>query len=124
MMSHAQILPAYALSLPHRVLVEQRFLLSLSSTAELSLSTDSNMSTADGITYAATPPMNLIQDPDQSPQAVVLVAITAVCFPLASIISLIRLYTRSRISGKVSVDDCMFCLAPVLVITGEYVFKD
>lgn len=66
------------------------------------------MSMYQGVLYAADPPEGVAREPDQSPDASVIIAVTAIVFPLATISMFIRMYARIVLIKKVAFDDCEY----------------
>lgn len=66
------------------------------------------MSMYQGVMYAADPPEGVARDPDQTPNASVIIAVTAVVFPLATLSMFVRMYARIVLIKKVAFDDCEY----------------
>ncbi len=74
------------------------------------------MSTYNGITYGSAPPAGITPNPDAPYSAASLIAVSAIFFPLAVIVTSIRIYSRARLVGQVSVDDCVCFLSSRTVL--------
>ncbi|KAL8339022.1 hypothetical protein RB598_007371 [Gaeumannomyces tritici] len=71
------------------------------------------MSEFNGQIFAAPPPPGVTPDPNQPWSVTILLVVSAVFYPLAVATTVIRVYTRGWMVGKLSVDDYVMVLALV-----------
>lgn len=64
------------------------------------------MSLYNGVLYPADPPEGVERDPDQSPEANVLIIVTGITFAISTISMAIRMYARVVLIKKFAFDDC------------------
>lgn len=64
------------------------------------------MSLYKGVLYPADPPEGVERDPDQSPDANVLIVVTGITFVISTISIFIRMYARVVLIKKFAFDDC------------------
>ncbi|KAF4966450.1 hypothetical protein FZEAL_10657 [Fusarium zealandicum] len=73
------------------------------------------MSVENGVVYLIDPPPGEVRDIHQPHEAVPLITVAAVFFPLATISMAVRVYTRAALVHKLSFDDYLMILAWVLL---------
>jgi hypothetical protein len=64
------------------------------------------MSLYNGVLYPADPPEGVERDPNQSPEADVLIIVTGVTFAISTISMAVRMYARVVLIKKFAFDDC------------------
>jgi hypothetical protein len=64
------------------------------------------MSLYNGVLYPADPPEGVERDPNQSPDANVLIVVTGITFAISTISMAIRMYARVILIKKFAFDDC------------------
>jgi hypothetical protein len=64
------------------------------------------MSLYNGVLYPADPPEGVKRDPDQSPDANILIIVTGITFVISTISMAIRMYARVILIKKFAFDDC------------------
>lgn len=64
------------------------------------------MSEYNGVLYCAPPPHGVIPNFNNSYHATHLIVVIGVFLPVASIATIIRIFTRTRIVRQFAVDDC------------------
>jgi hypothetical protein len=69
------------------------------------------MTVYNGVLYPADPPEGVERDPDQKPEAGILIIITGITFTLSTISIITRLYGRIVLIKSFAFDDCQYTQA-------------